>query len=413
MLHNIGQILNQVLIVLFPIWFYHLFLREEGYKNQKFQPKLTIVLLLSLLLSSVFSVVYSEHYLYDLKVIPIIIAFLYGSNLSGIILIFISVLYKILIQDGNVLITILNFGIIAVILILTSNRFKSFSLVAKLVSISIIEWSVTVTRAIWLIQTNHADEVLSIFIYSIISWLTLLSVVFIFENLNKQIELEYKVKRAETINVVGQLAASVAHEVRNPMTAVRGFLQLMKDNQNLNESQRRYINISIDELDHSQSILTEFLSLAKPSTTEVHTINLKDDLENIIELMRSYTNFQAISIVASIEDDLMIRGDSAEIKQVFVNLMKNSIEAIGKRGKVTLSAYKNGENVMIEVEDNGQGMSELQLKYLGTPFYSTKDMGTGVGLSVSYKIIHTMKGTIKVESEEGKGTKFIISIPSI
>lgn len=413
MLHNIGQILNQVLLVLFPIWFYHLFLREEGFKNQKFQPKLTIVLLLSLLLSSVFSVVYSEHYLYDLKVIPIIIAFLYGSNLSGIILIIISVLYKILIQDGNVLITILNFGIVSVILILTSNRFKSFSLVAKLVSISIIEWSVTVTRALWLLQTNHADEVFSIFIYSIISWLTLLSVVFIFENLNKQIELESKVKRAETINVVGQLAASVAHEVRNPMTAVRGFLQLMKDNQNLTESQRRYINISIDELDHSQSILTEFLSLAKPSTTEVHTINLKDDLENIIELMRSYTNFQAISIVASIEDDLMIRGDSAEIKQVFVNLMKNSIEAIGKKGKVTLSAYKNGENVMIEVEDNGQGMSELQLKYLGTPFYSTKDKGTGVGLSVSYKIIHAMKGTIKVESEDGKGTKFIISIPSI
>ncbi|MBM6617889.1 ATP-binding protein [Bacillus suaedaesalsae] len=413
MLLNIGHVLNQVLIVLFPIWFYHLFLREEGYKNKRFKPKLTIVLVLSLLLTLVFSVPYGDHFVYDLKIIPMIIAFLYGSTLSGIIIVVLSVLYKVLFQDGNLLMTIVNFGIATGLLIVTSKKFKEFSLTAKLISISLIEWVITVTRSMWLVQTNNGEEVVTILIYSFISWLTLLSVVFIFENLHKQIELEYKVQRAETINVVGQLAASVAHEVRNPMTAVRGFLQLMRDNKNLNESQKRYINISLEELDHSQSILTEFLSLAKPSTTDLHKINLKDDLDNIIELMRSYTNFQAISIVASVEDDLFIKGDSSEIKQVFVNLMKNSIEAIGKSGKVKVSAYKRNGDVIVEIEDNGQGMSELQLKYLGTPFYSTKDKGTGVGLSVAYKIIHAMKGSIKVDSKLGEGTKFYIQLPTV
>ncbi|KAA0547032.1 GHKL domain-containing protein [Bacillus sp. BGMRC 2118] len=411
MLHNIGHVLNQVLLVLFPIWFYHLFLREEGYKNKKFKPKLTIVLIVSLLLTLIFSVPYADHFVYDLKIIPIIIAFLYGSNLSGIIIIVLSGVYKIVIQNGDVPLTIINFVIATALLTVTAKKFKEFSLNGKLISISLIEGIITVTRSIWLIQTDNSEEVLTIIIYSFISWLTILSVVFIFENLHKQIELEYKVQRAETINVVGQLAASVAHEVRNPMTAVRGFLQLMKGSKNLNEAQQRYINISIEELDHSQSILTEFLSLAKPTTTDLHKINLKEDLDNILELMRSYTNFQAISIVASVENDLFIKGDSSEIKQVFVNIIKNSIEAIGKRGKIKVTAYKQSKHVMVEIEDNGQGMSEMQQKYLGTPFYSTKDQGTGVGLSVAYKIIHAMKGSIKVESKIGEGTKFFIQLP--
>jgi two-component system sporulation sensor kinase B len=236
---------------------------------------------------------------------------------------------------------------------------------------------------------------------------------FIFENMNKQMELESKVQRAEKFDIVGQLAASVAHEVRNPMTAVRGFLQLMSDDDNLTDSQRRYINISMEELDHSQVILSEYLSLAKPATTDLKVLNLKSDLENIIELMRSFTNLQTISIVSSLEDRLLIKGDSSEIKQVFVNLLKNSIEAIGEKGEIMVSAYQNGKHVIVEIEDNGQGMSETQLKYLGTPFYSTKDKGTGVGLSLCYKIVHSMKGTIKVRSKQGKGTRFTIQFPSV
>ncbi|WP_316570218.1 ATP-binding protein [Neobacillus sp. YIM B06451] len=412
MLVNIGHVLNQVLVVLFPIWFYHLFLHKNGKKENGLKPRLLFVLSLSLVLTLTFSVNYSDKLIYDLKLIPIIIGFLYGNPLTGSILLLIAMGYKILFQEGHPLVTVLNFAIAGGLLAVISRKFRDHSLRFKVIAISAVHWVITITREIWLIANKHSDEIGIVFIFSIIAWLTLMSVVFIFENLKRQVELEEKVQRAERYNVIGQLAASVAHEVRNPMTAVRGFLQLMKRDDNLTDSQRRYIDISIEELNHSQAILTEYLSLAKPASTDMGILDLQYELHKIIELMKSYTNLQTISITSSIEADLFIKADSSEIKQVFVNLIKNSIEAIGSKGEINIHAWKKGSNIFVAIEDNGAGMSKEQLRYLGTPFYSTKDKGTGVGLSVSYKIIHSIKGSIKVESEQGKGTKFIIRMPA-
>lgn len=412
MLANIGHVLNQVLVVLFPIWFYHLFLHKGGKKENGLRPRLLFVLSLSLILTLTFSVNYSDKLIYDLKLIPIIIAFLYGNPLTGSILLLIAMFYKIMFQNGAPLVTVLNFAIAGVLLAVISRKFRNHSLKFKVIAISAVHWVITISREIWLVISKHTEEIGLVFIFSFIAWLTLMSVVFIFENLKNQIELEEKVQRAERYNVIGQLAASVAHEVRNPMTAVRGFLQLMRKDANLTDSQRRYIDISIEELNHSQAILSEYLSLAKPANTDLGILDLRYELLKIIELMKSYTNLQTISITSSIDDGLFIKADSSEIKQVFVNLIKNSIEAIGSKGDINVKAGKKGSNIVVVIEDNGAGMSEEQLRYLGTPFYSTKDKGTGVGLSVSYKIIHAIKGTIKVESKRGKGTRFIIQMPA-
>lgn len=414
MLQGVELILNQVLMVLFPIWTYHLLLQEKRTKEQEFKPRLFLVLTIALLLTLTFSVNYYDRFTFDLKMVPIIIAFLYGNTLTGILIIALTVLFKIIIfQDNAPFIIIINFLIVCGVLVLLAKKFRTFNVFKKIIFISLLFGLISISRVILFVYTGLTQDLGFVIIFSFITWLTLLSAMFIFENMNKQIELEYKVQRAEKFDVVGQLAASVAHEVRNPMTAVRGFLQLMKDDLNLNDSQRKYINISIQELDHSQVIISEYLSLAKPATIDLKIINLKSDLENIVELMRSFTNLQTISIDSSIEEMLMIKGDSSEIRQVFVNLIKNSIEAVGEKGEIMVYAYKNGKDVFVEIEDNGQGMSEAQLKYLGTPFYSTKDKGTGVGLSLCYKIVHSMKGTIKVRSKQGKGTRFTIQFPSM
>ncbi|WP_066051847.1 ATP-binding protein [Robertmurraya korlensis] len=413
MLQSIELILSQVLMVLFPIWTYHLLSQGKGANRREFKPMLLLVLTISLVLTLTFSIKSDNNFHFDLKMVPIIIAFLYGNNLTGIIIIGITIIYRVIFQDDIPFIIIINFMIVSVVLALLAKKFRNYNKSKKVIYISLLFAMISISRGILFVHTNLIQDIGFILIYSLITWLTLLSAMFIFENINKQIELEYKVQRAEKFDVVGQLAASVAHEVRNPMTAVRGFLQLMKDDEDLKESHRKYLDISLQELDHSQVILTEYLSLAKPATTDLKVINLKSDLEKIIELMRSFTNLQTISIVSSLEERLLIKGDSSEIRQVFVNLLKNSIEAIGDKGEIIVSAYQNGPHVFVEIEDNGEGMSETQLKYLGTPFYSTKDKGTGVGLSLCYKIVHSMKGTIKVRSQQGKGTRFTIRFPFV
>lgn len=227
-----------------------------------------------------------------------------------------------------------------------------------------------------------------------------------------QMQLQHELQRSEKLKVVSELAASVAHEVRNPMTSTRGFLQLMSQDDNLNSAQKRYIDISIEELDRAQSIIQDYLSLAKPNKHGLVRINVSEELDHVIQLMSTYTTFNNTTILHEIEDNLFIKANRDEMKQVLINLIKNAIEAIDKYGTVTVNASSSRETVFIEIIDDGVGMSPHQVGRLGTPFYSTKDKGTGIGLTISFQIIELLQGKIEVKSEVGKGTTFTIKLPA-
>ncbi|WP_449622348.1 ATP-binding protein, partial [Robertmurraya sp. Marseille-Q9965] len=264
---------------------------------------------------------------------------------------------------------------------------------------------------ILLINREQLDYILTVFIFSLITWLTLMLAFLLIENLNQQLFLQRELKRSEKLNVISQLAASVAHEVRNPMTTINGFLQLIKKDDNINETQRNYIDISLGELNRAQDIINDYLSLARPNNTSFQVVNISKELTKTIELMTSYTNFQNIEVRSNIEENLYISGNTDEIKQVFINILKNAIEAMNSNGKLIISAYAVSEKVIIEIADNGEGMTKAQLSRIGTPFYSTKEKGTGIGLTISFQIIEQLKGKIDIKSEYGVGTTFIIELP--
>lgn len=264
-----------------------------------------------------------------------------------------------------------------------------------------------------LFKTNQIQQIRFMFIFYSITWICLMMVVFVIENVNQQIEIRKKLHRDEKFNIISQLAASVAHEVRNPLTSVRGFLQLLIDDENLKSTQKNYIEIALSELDHAQSIINDYLSLAKPNTEELTSINISDEVKKTIALMTSYSNIQNITIKTNIQDSLHIKGNSNEMKQVLVNIIKNGIEAMDAGGVLSVDTIEKNGIVSIEIMDSGKGMTKSQLNKLGTPFYTTKEKGTGVGLTISFQLIQAMKGKIKVKSEPGKGTTFTIQFPSI
>ena len=236
--------------------------------------------------------------------------------------------------------------------------------------------------------------------------------IFIIDNLDKQIIYDKQIQSAERLNIVSQIAASVAHEVRNPMTSIKGFLQLIKEEKNLNASQYKYIDISLSELERTEAVINDYLSLAKPTMTEVITeLNVTAELNSMLDIITSYTNSHNFTINSSIHEGVFTLGKKNEFKQALLNIMKNSVEALNTNGTLTVSAYQKSRHVIIEIKDNGVGMSQKQLEQLGTPYYSTKDKGTGVGLTIAYKIIRDMKGKIVVQSEQGVGTVFTIELP--
>ncbi|KPB03227.1 ATP-binding protein [Bacillus sp. CHD6a] len=413
MVENLGHVLYHVLIILFPILVYYQFLNKGGIGlTGRVNYRFLMIMIFMVICTMSFPIEVTEGSYYDQKLIPVILSFLYGGLVTGAAVMVSMLYYLYIIGDHHIVAMVLNYLILAGILITFRNRYTSLSLKKKISIISFLFLLITATRAIRLIYLNEENEVFLNVLVSFITWVSLVTAIMIIENLNMQMQLQHELQRSEKLKVVSELAASVAHEVRNPMTSTRGFLQLMSQDDNLNSSQKRYIDISIEELDRAQTIIQDYLSLAKPNKQGMDTVNVSQELENVVQLMATYTALNNTTIRHEIETELYIKANKDEMKQVLINLIKNAIEAIDKDGTVTVKASSKRGTILIEIIDDGVGMTLHQVNKLGTPFYSTKDKGTGIGLTISFQIIELLQGKIEVQSEVGKGTTFTIKLPS-
>ena len=227
-----------------------------------------------------------------------------------------------------------------------------------------------------------------------------------------QTNIQKELQKAEKMNAIGQLAASVAHEIRNPMTVVKGFLQIFQNKSKLSEDELSYINLMMDEMNRAEGIINDYLSLAKPDLGSKESVMLSQFTTHISDLMNGYALMVSnIHVQIKLDFDMGIYINKNEVKQVLINIMKNGIESMKNGGELIVSIQKDGEYIVFSIKDSGVGMNEEQLARLGTAFYSLKDKGTGIGLMVCYQVIERMKGKIEVESEKNKGTTFRVYVP--
>lgn len=232
------------------------------------------------------------------------------------------------------------------------------------------------------------------------------------ENIMEKSKFHRELQRAEKMNAIGQLAASVAHEIRNPMTVVKGFLQIFLAKEQMSEEERMYIRLMIDEMNRAETIINDYLSLAKPDLEHTESIRGDELAEKVMDLMNSYAMMSKnITIEIPVLERVAIKGNKGELQQVLINILKNGIEAMKDGGKLSLSYYQEGDYGVFQVADTGIGMTQEEIERLGTAFYSLKEKGTGMGLTVCYQIVERMKGRIEVESDKGNGTTFRICIP--
>jgi two-component system sporulation sensor kinase A len=214
--------------------------------------------------------------------------------------------------------------------------------------------------------------------------------------------------RTEKLAAAGQLAAGVVHEIRNPVTAIKGFLHLHEEG----HIKKEYIQIMRSEIERIELILNEMLILSKPTAKIIDQKEIKSILNHIIALLETQAIYQNVELIANFESvDMMVKCDENQLKQVFVNLVKNAIEAMPHGGRLTISSKVEDDYIVIKFTDEGCGIPKEILSKLGDPFLTTKEKGTGLGLMVSYKIIKEHKGTISVSSEIDIGTTFEIKFP--
>lgn len=222
-------------------------------------------------------------------------------------------------------------------------------------------------------------------------------VLWVMQDITEKRQIEKDIARLERFNLVGQMAAGIGHEIRNPMTAVRGFLQLLGGRKEYADY-RQYFDLMIDELDRANSIITEYLSLARNRPVDLVEIRLDSILRVLYPLIMADALNAGVNIEFKLEDVPEFPLNENEIRQLVLNLVRNGIESMPAGGMLSIHTYREGEEVVLSVRDQGGGMDEEALEKLGTPFYTTKDNGTGLGLAVCYSIAARHKAIIDVET---------------
>jgi hypothetical protein len=235
------------------------------------------------------------------------------------------------------------------------------------------------------------------------------------EEANKKIEKlhERQMEKAEHLASLGEIAAGLAHEIKNPIAGMKGALEIIHQKTDGTDKQVfREILSQIERIDH---IVQDLLSYAKPKELNIRLVSLKDCVENVIRLARMQVKNKDIQfLVSEPESGIRARVDTDKIQEVLLNLILNSISAIDRKGTIRLTlCTENKKDLKITVADDGKGIKKEQISQIFQPFFTTKSDGTGLGLSICKKTITAHSGTIEVESEEGKGTTFSIVLPAV
>lgn len=222
--------------------------------------------------------------------------------------------------------------------------------------------------------------------------------------------LRSEVGRMERLSLIGQMAASITHEIRNPMAVIRGFVQLMRERSP--DNQQTYFGIVMDELDRANTIISDFLSLAQNRALTMEEGSLHDIIREMIPLLNADANLRGQTIEVELCDFIpSIQLNEKEIKQLLLNLARNGMEAMNEKGCLSIhtSYLADKEEIVLRIQDQGVGISEEQKQRIFDPFFSTKTQGTGLGLPLCVSIAERHNGRIDVESEQGVGTSFIVS----
>lgn len=218
--------------------------------------------------------------------------------------------------------------------------------------------------------------------------------------------IEQEMSRFEMLNLIEEMAAGIGHELRNPMTTVRGFLQLLGGKMECVRF-KNYFNVMIDELDRANTIISKFLSLSKNGITEFNIINLNSVINYIYPLIVADAMSQDKHVEARLKEVPDLPMDENEIRQLLLNLVRNGLEAMEPGGLLTISTSASGDEVLMSVTDQGQGIVPEVLEKIGTPFYSTKDNGTGLGLALCYSIAARHNAVIKIDTDV-RGSTFTV-----
>lgn len=230
-------------------------------------------------------------------------------------------------------------------------------------------------------------------------------------DISSRIAIEESLRQSEKLSVIGELSAGILHEVKNPLTSIKGFLQLMQKDPVVNRS---YIKIILNEVEQIEKIAGELLYFTKPKSQHFEVQDLSVLVNESMVLFETQALIKQVSLELRLGDsEHLVNGDGTQLKQVFINLIKNAIEASNDGAPVTITLSSDESSEYVKIRNIGKEIPESMIKKLGKSFFTTKGTGTGLGLMVTYTIVHNHQGEISVKSTKSEGTSFLLTFPRV
>ncbi|MCP8971335.1 ATP-binding protein [Ectobacillus ponti] len=414
MSYNIQSILvNYLFIVVAVFWVQFAYEKSALSGRQK-----KIFLFCSMALCLLFGITFPFHvapgHIFDLRLLPLIFGTIYGGAYVGIGLFGVFSVYRLITGGAGSYPALLIMMTLVIILCWFARSERTWSPKRRTAVMTLLAalgstYFLTVFHFVFRVNVGSAE-----------TWLALIGIhtggmlllVVQTERMRYHFQLQQKVTQSEKLELVSHLAAAVSHEVRNPLTASRGFMQLLLEDEVEPERRKRFLQIAIDELDRAEGIIRDYLTFAKPETEHTQTLYVPDEIHRVVEILTPLANMHTVHILTH-TTLCCVKGSPHLFTQSLLNIAKNAIEAMTEGGTLTIRLEQEGDKVCISLADTGTGMTEKQIQRLGEPYFSTKGTrGTGLGMMVTYRIISAMGGQIQVNSTVGKGTTFRILLPA-
>ena len=226
------------------------------------------------------------------------------------------------------------------------------------------------------------------------------------------IAIEEQLRRSEKLSTLGEMAAVLAHEIRNPLGSIRGTAEILRDDYRPGDPKHEFIEIQIKETERLNHVVEDFLRMARQQPLELSDCSLREELETIVTLVSKDAQDRGIALqLTSSAEQAIVRGDGEKLRQAFLNIVINALQATPSGGSVRITYQHSNDGYEIRFSDSGSGIAAADLTKIFDPFYTTKPDGTGLGLAVSRKIIEGHGGTLDIESEAGQGTTVSVQLP--
>jgi two-component system sporulation sensor kinase B len=372
--------------------------------------------------SSVLCLIFSYSWyglFWDLRYVPLIISVLYFGSKAGLLNMILMVIACIYMGPESMGVGLVSMLLCYLVPLLMRRRFIQLTGMLSRVRMSIL-MSIWINAAMLLFLTVQAwtngrldsDEIeliKGVLWFGMIQLISVGATSFWMDFSLEREEMRKKIKYADRLNTLGELAASMAHEVRNPLTVVKGFLQMIQSG--LEGKNRRYTALALAELERAEKIISDYLNLSRPQIENTELMNLSSMVQQIALLLKPMAVKQGVKLHMELRDEIYVHTGRNQLLQALIHVTKNAIEAAEDGGKVYIKLAVQEEKACLNIKDNGKGMSREHLERVGTLFFSTKEVGTGLGTVVSFRMIEAMNGSIRYESEPGAGTEVTILLP--